>query len=123
MSIQPLDASPHGLGRILLRVVLFLALFAALLFIPAGTLAWPGAWVFLIIMAVVSVGGMVWLAQYDPDLLRERLRPPIQAGQQAWDRALMLAFIPLWFGWYVLMGFDHRFGWSSVPVSSPTLNI
>ena len=27
----------------------------------------------------------------------------------------MGAFMPLWFGWYVLMALDKRFGWSSVP--------
>ncbi len=117
MTTPPTDASSTRLGRILARSLIFAAIFAALLFVPAGTVAWPGAWVFLAMMAVVSVGGMVWLARHDPELLRERLRPPIQAGQQAWDRALMLGFMPLWFGWYVLMGFDHRFGWSSVPGS------
>jgi protein-S-isoprenylcysteine O-methyltransferase Ste14 len=101
--------------RVLLRVVLFVALFAGLLFLPAGTLAWPGAWVFLVTLAAVSIGGMTWLARHDPELLKERMRPPFQRGQPSWDRALMIVFVPLWFGWYALMGFDKRFGWSSVP--------
>ena len=121
MTTSPIDASPAGLGRILIRCLIFAALFAALLFVPAGTVAWPGAWIFLAMMAFVSAGGMIWLARHDPELLRERLRPPLQAGQPAWDRALMLAFMPLWFGWYALMGLDRRFSWSSVPVSLQVL--
>jgi protein-S-isoprenylcysteine O-methyltransferase Ste14 len=109
------DETPASLRRISLRVVLFVAIFAVLLFLPAGTLAWPGAWVFLAILAVVSIGGMTRLARHDPELLKERMRPPFQRGQPPWDRALMILFVPLWLGWYALMGFDKRFGWSSVP--------
>ena len=111
------DKAPVSLRRILLRVVLFVAIFAALLFLPAGTLAWPGAWVFLATLATVSIGGMTWLAGHDPGLLKERMRPPFQRGQPPWDRALMILLVPFWFGWYALMGFDRRFGWSSVPPS------
>jgi protein-S-isoprenylcysteine O-methyltransferase Ste14 len=117
----PIDESQTELGRILLRCAMFAAIFAGLLFIPAGTVAWPGAWVFLAMVAAVSVAGMIALARYDPELLRERMRSPLQRGQPAWDRALMLVFMPLWFGWYVLMGFDHRFGWSSVPAALQVL--
>jgi protein-S-isoprenylcysteine O-methyltransferase Ste14 len=109
--------------RVLLRVFFFLIIFAVLLFVPAGTLAWPGAWVFLAILASVSISGMMWLARHDPELLKERMRPPFQRGQQPWDRALMILFVPLWFGWYALMGFDKRFGWSSVPVSLQVLGV
>lgn len=107
--------------RILLRTLLFLCIFAALLFVPAGTVDWPGAWVFLAMLAAVSIGGMNWLARHDPGLLQERLRPPFQRGQKPWDRALMMTFVPLWFGWYALMGLDRRFSWSSVPVALQVL--
>lgn len=107
--------------RMVIRTVLWFAIFALLLFVPAGTLDWPGAWVFLAIMAVVSIGGMAWLARHDPELLKERLRPPFQRDQEPWDRLLMGAFMPLWLGWYVLMAFDKRFSWSSVPVPLQTL--
>lgn len=100
-----------------LRSLIWLGIFAFLLFVPAGTLAWPGAWVFLAMMAVASVWGLTWLGRHDPELLAERLRPPFQRGQPRSDKVLLGLFMPLWFGWYVLMAFDKRFGWSSVPVS------
>jgi protein-S-isoprenylcysteine O-methyltransferase Ste14 len=107
--------------RIASRLLFMLAAFAALLFIPAGTLAWPGAWIFLMLLTLTSLSGMTWLAHHDPDLLRERLKPPLQRDQQPWDRTLMLIFMPLWFGWYALMGFDRRFGWSHVPAALQAL--
>jgi protein-S-isoprenylcysteine O-methyltransferase Ste14 len=104
-----------------LRGFIWLAIFAALLFLPAGTLAWPGAWVFLAVMAAASVWGLSWLGRHDPELLAERLRPPFQRDQPRSDKLLMGAFMPLWFGWYVLMAFDRRFGWSDVPVALQVL--
>ena len=103
-----------------LRGLIWLGIFAALLFVPAGTLRWPGAWVFLGLMAVASVWGLSWLGRHDPELLAERLRPPFQREQPRSDKLLMAAFMPLWFGWYLLMALDKRFGWSSVP---PALNV
>ena len=91
-----------------LRGFIWLGIFAALLFVPAGTLRWPGAWAFLGLIAVASVWGLSWLERHDPELLAERLRPPFQREQPRSDKLLMAAFMPLWFGWYVLMAFDKR---------------
>jgi protein-S-isoprenylcysteine O-methyltransferase Ste14 len=45
------------------------------------------------------------------------MRPRFQREQLPEDKLLMGAFLPLWLGWYVLMGLDRRLGWSSVPES------
>jgi protein-S-isoprenylcysteine O-methyltransferase Ste14 len=108
--------TPPGLPRLMIRSLVFVALYALLLFVPAGTLRWPGAWVFVAINAAASFAGITWLARHDPALLKERMRSPFQRTQQTWDRLLMILFLPLWFGWYVLMGLDRRFSWSSPPV-------
>ena len=104
-----------------LRSLLWLVIFALLLFVPAGTLHWSGAWVFLGTTGVASLVGMVWLARHDPGLFKERLRSPFQHDQKLWDKVLMGALLPLWLGWYVLMGLDKRFAWSSVPVAVQVL--
>jgi len=104
-----------------LRSLLWLVIFALLLFVPAGTLRWPSAWVFLVTTGVASLVGMVWLARHDPALFKERSRSPFQHDQKLWDKVLMGALLPLWLGWYVLMGLDKRFAWSSVPVAVQVL--
>ena len=43
------------LASLLIKTVIWLALMAALLFVPAGTIAWPQAWVFLIEMVATGV--------------------------------------------------------------------
>ena len=52
-----------------LRGFIWFGIFAALLFVPAGTLRWPGAWAFLGLIAVASVWGLSWLERHDPELL------------------------------------------------------
>jgi hypothetical protein len=65
-------------SRLIIQTALWIAALAALLFIPSGTVKWPGAWLFL---AELGAGGLViglWLAKHDPALLRERLSLPVQ---------------------------------------------
>jgi protein-S-isoprenylcysteine O-methyltransferase Ste14 len=89
----------------------------AALFGPAGTLDWPGGWIFLGELVLSSAASIVWLAKYDPGLLKERLGAPIQKGQALWDRVLMLAIVVIWYGWMVLMALDvKRWHFSEVPV-------
>ncbi|MGO8865661.1 MAG: methyltransferase family protein [Alphaproteobacteria bacterium] len=81
---------------------------ATLLFVPAGTLNWPGAWIF---MAEFVVGGLavtLWLAWRDPGLLKERMGGPFQKGQAFWDKVFMTLIIVIWCGWLVLMALDAK---------------
>ena len=88
-------------------VVWFCVMGAALL-VPAGTIDWPGGWIFLAEMALFSAATVAWLAKHDPALLKERLGSPIQKGQTHWDKAFMLMMIAIWYGWMVLMGLDVK---------------
>jgi protein-S-isoprenylcysteine O-methyltransferase Ste14 len=100
----------------LVQTIIWLGLIAILLFVPAGTVNWSGAWVFLIEALVVSVVLGLWLARHDPALLKERLRPPIQKGQSIPDKIITGLLVLLYLGWFVFMGLDAvRFKWSAVP--------
>jgi protein-S-isoprenylcysteine O-methyltransferase Ste14 len=102
--------------RLLVRVLLTLVLVGGLMFVFAGTMDWPGAWVFLGLLSTMGIGGGLWLLTTDPDLFRERMKPMFQRGQKGWDKPLMAAVLAVWFGWFVVMGLDHRYGWSNVPL-------
>jgi K+ transporter len=64
------------LSKCLVHTIIWLGLIAVLLFVAASTKNWSGAWMFLVETAIVSVVFGLWLAGYDPELLKERLRPP-----------------------------------------------
>ena len=62
------------LKKWLIQIILWQGVMAILLFVPAGTINWTGAWIFLIETFVISVVLGLWLARHDPALLKERLR-------------------------------------------------
>jgi protein-S-isoprenylcysteine O-methyltransferase Ste14 len=103
--------------RFIRRTVVSLAFLGALLFGAAGTLNWPGAWLYLAYAAALSFGAGVWMARKDPALLAERLRSPFQREQKPWDKAVMAAMLAFWIGWLILVGLDRRYHWSDVPLT------
>jgi protein-S-isoprenylcysteine O-methyltransferase Ste14 len=103
--------------RIVRQSLVGLAIMLVLLFVPAGTLAWPAGWIFLIEFSIASALITRWLLRHNPALLAERMKPLIQRDQKPWDKALMAVFLLLWCGWIVLMALDAvRFGWSVAPL-------
>jgi hypothetical protein len=94
------------LSRLFIQTFIWIALMAALLFVPAGTTAWPEAWIYLGIIGGIGAAAGVWFARRDPGLLRERLASPLQTGQPAWDKAILLLFFTLYLASFVVMGLD-----------------
>lgn len=88
-----------------------LALFA-LVFFPAGTLNYPGGWLFmLVVFAPMLLTGIVLMKQ-NPQLLQKRLSTKEKLGtQQLVIRLSGLMFI----AGFVLSGLDYRFGWTQLP--------
>ena len=98
--------------------LLGLIMMSALLFLPAGTLAYRGAWLFIaLLFTPILVIGVVLLIKA-PDLLRKRLamkeREKEQQGVVALSGLLLVASL-------VIAGLDHRFGWSHIPQAIVTV--
>lgn len=109
--------------RAIIGFALYTFLVPALLFICAGTLDWPMAWVYTILLLVSTLGSRLIAWKRNPDLLRERARFAESEGTKPWDRILVL--IVGLVGPMVTMvvaGLDQRFGWSAiVPVGGQIL--
>ena len=102
--------------RLIVQTCIWFGAMAILLFLAAGTFAWPGAWVFLVLMILLSFTLGIDLARRDPGLLRERMGSPVQRDQPAADKVLLMVLLLVIFAWLVVMGLDaKRFAWSSVP--------
>jgi protein-S-isoprenylcysteine O-methyltransferase Ste14 len=115
--------NPAMIAKLILQTLLYVAGMGALLFIAAGTLHWPAAWVFLAAMAGLGLGSGVWLAKTDPALLAERMRPMMQDGQPAADKKFMLVFGVAALAWFIAIGLDQRFHASDVPTALQALGL
>ena len=94
-----------------------LVVFIVTLFLPAGTLTWPAAWLFLALMFGFTVSVGWWLLRFNPDLLAERMTGIGKPDQKSWDKVLLVITAIAFFAWLVLMGLDAvRFRWSQVPL-------
>jgi protein-S-isoprenylcysteine O-methyltransferase Ste14 len=88
---------------------------ALALFIPAGSLKYWQAWVYLAVFAGCTILITAYLFRYDRDLLARRVRggpsAETQKSQQVIQSLASLCFIAL----FVVPGLDYRFHWSHVP--------
>lgn len=111
------------IGKWLFQTFAWIAILAVLLFVPAGTLRWPGAWVFLIFMIACGLSFGGWLAKKSPELLAERMRAPIQPDQPAADKKIIWAFGALNLIWLIAMGLDERFHPGGMPLALQALGL
>jgi protein-S-isoprenylcysteine O-methyltransferase Ste14 len=96
------------IAKLLLQNLIWIVVLGALLFLPAGTLQWPAAWLFLGTIGILGVACGSWLAKHDPALLAERMRPMMQSGQPAADKKFMLVFGFAALIWFLAIGLDVR---------------
>ena len=90
-----------------------LALVGALLFLPAWTIAYPGAWLFIALLFIPMLIMGIVLFVKAPELLEKRLNNKEKERAQRGVVALSGLMFPIGF---VLSALDFRFGRSAVPL-------
>jgi protein-S-isoprenylcysteine O-methyltransferase Ste14 len=96
--------------------VIGVVVLAGLLLIPAWTLDYWQAWVFIIVFMGSTNAIGVYLALKDPALLERRKRGGPTAEQRPAQRIIISLGILSFLGVMVFSALDHRFMWSPVPL-------
>lgn len=99
-----------------LALAVLTVVMALLLFVPAGTLHYWQAWVYLTIFAGVSALTTLDLIRKDPALLERRMRGGPTAEKQPTQKVIMLGMSIGFIALLVVPALDHRFEWSAVPL-------
>ena len=86
-----------------------------LLFVPAGTLAYPGAWAFMALLFVPMLAFGAALLAKSPELLKKRLNT--RETERTQGIVILLSSL-LFVAAFVLAGLDFRFGWTHVPMAA-----
>ena len=111
--------------KLIVSIVMQTAIFGCLLFLPAGTLGWWRAWLFIGILCVGALASAAGLFPGRKELLRERLKSPIQKGQPLADKIVLMLFLLLFYGLIVFIPLDvfrfHLIATPGVLVSSSGL--
>jgi len=95
----------------------FLALgMGLLLFVPAWSLGYWQAWVYLSIFMGASILTTLDLMRRDPALLERRMRAGPTAERRPAQRVIMLCTSIGFIALLVVPALDFRFGWSAVPL-------
>lgn len=97
----------------IIKLVLGIVLIGAMLFLPAWTFNYPGAWLFIALLFIPMIVMGVLLLARSPALLAKRLNGKEKERAQRGVLALSGLMFPLGF---VLSALDFRFGWSEVPL-------
>jgi protein-S-isoprenylcysteine O-methyltransferase Ste14 len=94
-----------------------LVFFGVLLFLPAGSLNYWQAWLFIAVFAVVTTIPSIYLAVNDPEALQRRMRAGPAAETRTAQRIAISGTILSVVAVLVVSALDHRFGWSQVPTA------
>src|SRR5262245_12594230 len=112
----------NDVTRRALRASLFgIVALAALLFIPAGTLDYWQAWLFMAVFVCASGASTVYLAIHDPKLLERRMNVGPWAEKEPAQKIIMVFAMLGFIAMLVFPVLDHWLGWSSVPASVSVL--
>lgn len=95
------------------KLALGLLLLAAMLFLPAGTVQYFGAWLFFGVLFLPMLLMGAFLLCKAPRLLEKRLNNKEKAKTQ---RGVVGLSGLMFFATFVVSALDHRFGWSRVPL-------
>lgn len=86
------------ISKVSFALVCNFLIFGSLLFLPAGTLDWWRAWIFLGVVSLLTIATVVGVFRDNEGLWEERLKPPIQPEQPSVDRIIVSLFIIAFFG-------------------------
>src|ERR1044071_7589394 len=98
-----------------LSLFVLVAVMGLLLFLPAGTVPYWQAWLYLSAFAGACVATTLYLVRRDPALLARRMSGGPTAEKRAAQKLIMLFVSVAFVALLVVPALDRRFGWSSVP--------
>jgi protein-S-isoprenylcysteine O-methyltransferase Ste14 len=93
------------LANLTYSVIMQGVMFGLLLFIPAGTLYWPRAWIFIGCIMAATAMTVLYLRDHE-DLIEERLKGPLQKGQPPADKVILILFLATLAGLIIFIPLD-----------------
>lgn len=97
---------------VLARLVLSIPVLGLVFFLPAGTLRYWQAWMYMSTLFTPMFVVLAYLLKNDPELLERRMRTKEKESRQ--NLIIKLSY-PVFLIAFLMPGFDQRFSWSNMP--------
>ncbi len=98
--------------KVLIRFVLAIIVLVLIFFLPAGSIKFWEAWVYMGILFTPMIFVLIYLLKKDPELLERRMKmKEKEEPQKVFVKLSILVFLTA----FIIPGFDYRFEWSEVP--------
>jgi protein-S-isoprenylcysteine O-methyltransferase Ste14 len=104
----------QAISKMLVFGLVEFVVFAAMLFVPAGTIDYWQAWVFLGVVAVAAWAPVIDVLRTNPVALQNRMRGGPAAESRGAQKLAMAGLYVSLAAMVVVSVLDHRFGWSWV---------
>jgi len=101
--------------KIIIRLLMILIFLGLVLFLPAGSLRYKEAWIFILIIYVPALFVIGYFYIKDPDFIGGRILK--RREKEETPRLIQNIFSVILFIGLLIPGFDFRFNWSDVPMT------
>jgi len=107
-------------ARLIAKVIFGVLFQFPFLFLPAGTLDWPAAWLYLVFFACYAMAVTLYLKRKNPELLRRRTS--YRMPEKGWDKLFLIVSTIFCLALFVIAPLDAvRYRWSQVPLALEAL--
>jgi protein-S-isoprenylcysteine O-methyltransferase Ste14 len=106
----------HLISRTISGFLMLIIFMGVLLFIPAGTVYYMQAWLYMLTFAVSTILITIYLFKNDPKLLEKRVHAGIAAEKEKSQKVIQAIAGVFFCLIYVVAALDYRFHWSDIPV-------
>lgn len=96
--------------------ITLLAIMGILIFLPAWTVNYLQAWLYLLAFAVSTILITIYLFKNDPNLLKRRLNAGSTAEKEKSQKTIQSMASVFFCLIYIIAGFDYRFRWSNISI-------
>ncbi|MDP4226832.1 MAG: isoprenylcysteine carboxylmethyltransferase family protein [Bacteroidota bacterium] len=106
-----MDSQKISKSKAYIMPFIVIIVLSLILFLPAGTLRFWQAWIYLTIFSIITIFMIVYFSKKSPELLTRRS----EFREQEKVRKIP-PFLKLFLVMYLIPGLDFRFNWSAVPL-------
>jgi len=111
---QSEDDEGNLLVKIIIRVLMICIFLGLFLFLPAGSLHYREAWIYILVLFVPAIFVIGYFYKKDPGFIGGRLLKRREKEES--PRLIQNIFSVILFIGLLIPGFDFRFNWSDVPM-------